>query len=279
MGLFWDLIHTDNYEGIPAAIEQLKQVLVEEPDSVSAHKTIGFLRSWQLGEMYRADTPDLGGIVAGLEEATAHLGKALEQTPGDPRIIIFKSTNEYMAAKQLNDVATEEIAKAAFLNSVDTWPELNNFVGGTTLSIFSTPGEADFTMALDYMWESLDLCADEVVDRASPLPQMQALIKDVARPGDKRACSNSWIAPHSYEGFWMFFGDLLTKAGEFDGARVMYEFSRESANYDSWKYKDVLEGRLANMEANFVNFSLPIHQQDPKYHPVAEWSCVVCHRQ
>ena len=59
----------------------------------------------------------------------------------------------------------------------------------------------------------------------------------------------------------------------------MYEYAKTSTTYDSWKYKDVLDGRLANIEANHENFSRPIAEQDPKFHPVAERSCVVCHQE
>ena len=72
--------------------------------------------------------------------------------------------------------------KSAFLAAVEAWPELNYFVGGTMLSIFSKPGDSDFESALYYV-ESVDLCAGEDVDRENPLPQMRAKIQDVKRAG------------------------------------------------------------------------------------------------
>ena len=77
----------------------------------------------------------------------------------------------------------------------------------------------------------------------------------------------------------MFFGDLLTKKGDFELARVMYEYAKTSKNYASWKYKDVLEDRLSNIPTYHENFLKPMTEQEPRYHPVAEWSCVVCHEQ
>ena len=194
-------------------------------------------------------------------------------------LIIFKSTNEYMAAKQIGDTAREAETKAQFLEAVEAWPELNYFVGGTMLSIYSQPGDEDFERAVEYMWLSVDLCAGETVDRENPLPQMTARIRDVRREGNARACSNSWLAPHGFEGFWFFFGDLLTKKGDLEVARIMYEFAKTADDYEGWAYKDILDARIANMESNRDNFRLPVPQQNPKYHPVAEWSCTVCHQQ
>ena len=76
----------------------------------------------------------------------------------------------------------------------------------------------------------------------------------------------------------MFFGDLLTKKGDLETAIVMYEFAKTSATYDDWSYRDVLEERILNAETNQRNFAMPINEQTPKYHPVAEWSCTVCHQ-
>lgn len=277
MASFWSLIHEARYEGIDAAIETLKSALEETPDDLNAHKAIGFFRSWQLAEAGRQGEVDLSVIVGGLQEASTHFQIALDQKD-DPRVIIFKSTNEYMAAKALENEELERETKAAFLEAVESWPELSYFVGGTMLSIFSQPGDEDFERALEYMWLSLDLCAGEEVTRQDPLAQMAEHIQDVRRPGRQRACSNSWIAPHSFEGFWMFFGDLLTKKGDFEVALVMYEFAKESQNYNTWRYQDVLDERIENLEANHINFALPNEEQSPKYHPIAEWSCTVCHQ-
>jgi len=277
MKRLWDNLQSGQYNNIAQAIEEIKPALALEPGELQANKAVGFLRTWQLGELYRLDTPDLGQLILGLDEASAHFARALEHE-NDPRLTIFKSTNEYMAAKQLGNTALEMETKAQFIEAVETWPELNYFVGGTMLSIFSQPGDPEFSQALEYMWQSVDLCAGEVVNRADPLPQMRARIRDERREGLARACSNSWLAPHSFEGFWLFFGDLLTKNGDLDLARAMYEFTQTAQNYERWPFKHVLEDRLANLQHNAMNFRLPVAEQDPKYHPVAEWSCTVCHQ-
>ena len=277
MGQLWENLHAGRYDNISNTINGLKMDLETNAEDIDAHKSIGFLRTWQLGEMYRSEQPDLGQLIQGLQEASDHFAVALDQE-NDPRLIIFKSTNEYMAAKQVGNETLEMETRRQFIDAVETWPELNYFVGGTMLSIFSQPGDGDFERALDYMWRNLDVCAGETVSRSNPLPQMRALIKDVPRTGVARACSNSWIAPHSFEGFWLFFGDLLTKSGDLTLARVMYEFVKTAQDYDGWRFKDVLEERLANLEYNQMNFRRPVAEQDPKYHPVAEWSCTVCHQ-
>jgi hypothetical protein len=63
-----------------------------------------------------------------------------------------------------------------------------------------------------------------------------------------RACWNSWIAPHNFEGFFLNFGDMLARANDLPNARAMYEAARLPKSYAQWPYRDVLERRLARLE-------------------------------
>src|SRR4029078_13030617 len=61
---------------------------------------------------------------------------------------------------------------------------------------------------------------------------------------------NSWIAPHNLEGFFLNFGDMLVKAGQPDAAVVMYGKAKRPRSYGTWRYRPVLEERIASAKAN-----------------------------
>jgi hypothetical protein len=52
--------------------------------------------------------------------------------------------------------------------------------------------------------------------------------------GKKRPCSNSWIAPHNFEGFFLNMGGMIVKQGDTATARRVYANARLSKTYDAW---------------------------------------------
>jgi hypothetical protein len=115
------------------------------------------------------------------------------------------------------------------------------------------------------------------VDRASP---DYARYMGLAKQGAKRACWNSAIAPHNFEGFFLNFGDMLVKAGDPATAVKMYGNAKLTPDYATWPYKQVLEERIANAAANVEVFQ----RQDPPAGAPAimirsTFACMGCHQQ
>ena len=54
MRVLWENMHAARYDNIPGAIEDIKSHLAMYPDDLEANKTVAFLRTWELGELYRA---------------------------------------------------------------------------------------------------------------------------------------------------------------------------------------------------------------------------------
>jgi hypothetical protein len=52
--------------------------------------------------------------------------------------------------------------------------------------------------------------------------------------GKKRACWNSWIAPHNFEGFFLNMGDMLVKVGDWRTAQKIYANAKLSPDYANW---------------------------------------------
>jgi hypothetical protein len=162
-------------------------------------------------------------------------------------------------------------------HAVAMWPEFNLFTSGYVMSI-NPPDSAPFKEGLAQQWETLDACFGEKVSRNSPaLGKYMAL---ETTEGPKRVCWNSWIAPHNWEGFFLNFGDMLARAGDLPNAQTMYEATRLSKTYGQWPYRDVLERRLARLDAlpDLLNAALP---QEAEFTSMinTRFSCMACHQE
>lgn len=98
------------------------------------------------------------------------------------------------------------------------------------------------------------------------------------RTGRKRACWNSWIAPHNLEGFFLNMGDMLVKAGDVRAARAIYANAKASHEYASWKFRDVLDARIADAETNVAAFNHP-GTTSTRLMIDSAFACMGCHEQ
>ncbi len=100
------------------------------------------------------------------------------------------------------------------------------------------------------------------------------------REGPKRACWNSWIAPHNFEGFFLNMGDMLVKAGQPDVARQIYAMARLTRDHAVWKYRDVLEERIRDADRNVPLFRQPTPAPgQPRMMVASRFACAGCHQQ
>jgi Integrase core domain len=104
-------------------------------------------------------------------------------------------------------------------DAILAWPEFNLFTAGYVMS--RQPADSDqFKEGIAWQWQNLDVCVDEKVDRTNP--DFAKYMRLESKQGPKRACWNSWIAPHNFEGFFLNMGDILVKAGDWQTARKIY---------------------------------------------------------
>jgi hypothetical protein len=75
-------------------------------------------------------------------------------------------------------------------------------------------------------------------------------------------------------------GDMLVKSGDWQTAQKIYAQAKLSPTYNQWKYKDVLEQRIADAQANVAYFNSDdpkldkLHQRIMIATPIA---CMACH--
>ena len=92
------------------------------------------------------------------------------------------------------------------------------------------------------------------------------VVKATAHSRDARACLNSAKAPHNEEGFFLNMGDMLTKSGDWRTARKIYAAAKQSPDYAQWPYREVLEQRIRDAEANVAAFNAEIRPGKKRAH-------------
>jgi hypothetical protein len=138
--------------------------------------------------------------------------------------------------------------------SIERWPEFNLFSIGYALS-GRPESSAAFREGLDMQWSTLDLCRRGRVDRTDPAFTGE-LGEGLNEPdlAKRRACYNSWIAPHNVEGFFLNMGDMVMRSGDWRTAQKVYALARQATAYPTWPYRDVLEARIRDAEHTVPEF-------------------------
>lgn len=96
------------------------------------------------------------------------------------------------------------------LDAIKAWPEFNLFTGGYVMSRLP-PASRQFRKGLEWQWQTLDKCIEGKLDRTNP-DFAQYMVRETTE-GKKRACWNSWIAPHNLEGFLSEYGGHARQIG------------------------------------------------------------------
>jgi hypothetical protein len=198
--------------------------------------------------------------------------------PHEARFLGFLASVTLVEAAIHKDEKLKRRGYYLMLDAIEAWPEFNLFTAGYTAS--GNPADsAAYRQALEWEWRDIDVCVNERVDRDNP--DFAKYMPLATSEGPKRACWNTWIAPHNFEGFFLNMGDMLVKAGEWRTARIMYANAKLSPTYAQWKFRDVLERRIAEAQANVTVFGAPRPDDTNRMRMMeaSPFACMACHRQ
>jgi len=267
-----------DYSALDAIIAELAQEAEAGDDTSRA--VLGFAHAWRLSEWQRQ--PDDPTVTAHAAKAAAAFAEASAAFPDDPRLVGFRGS--FLQARGSIE-GDDKLTRAGWFDTVaaaKAWPEWGKFTQAYGLVTLSTDHRR-FDDGIALYWDNLDECAGEPVPRG-PLdwrPYAEKLDHQ-GSPIDRRACTNTSVAPHNVEGFFMVFGDHLAKAGELDTARAMYD---NALNIDdgTWPHRAVAERRLADLASLPDRFAQPPARgevRDLTEMPVfgSAISCTVCHQ-
>jgi tetratricopeptide (TPR) repeat protein len=275
--LFWRTLHAGEYEEIPAALNALTGAYLENPNDAVTAAHIGWLHIWRLAESSRLDqvppTVTHDAILA-----RRYFQEAVQLNPDDARYLGFLASATMAEGSIHKDERLTRRGYFLMQSAVRAWPEFNLFTAGYGASRLPR-GSERFSEALERQWRTLDLCSGEKIDRTNP--DFGKYMSLATNAGPKRACWNSSIAPHNFEGFFLNMGDMLVKSGDWQTARKIYANARSSPTYAQWKFRDVLEARIGDAEANVAEFSASRDDADKtrtRMMVASPFACMACHQ-
>jgi hypothetical protein len=272
---FWENFHAGRYEAIPETLDLLTAAYLENPNDAETAAHIGFLHTWRISESARQEKAP-PTITDDVILAHKYFAEAVQLAPKDTRYQGFLAGTELIEGTIHKDEKLTRRGYFDLMDAKDAWPEFNLFTAGYVMSGLPVT-ESRYDDAVAYQWETLDRCAGEDVDRKSgSFAKYMAL---ETKEGTKRVCWNSWIAPHNFEGFFLNMGDMIVKQGDVATARNIYAQARLSKTYATWPYREVLEKRIEETDANVVRFRKPPRTE--KERPMmgaSAFSCMGCHQ-
>ncbi|HTS55025.1 MAG TPA: hypothetical protein VMH26_17270 [Burkholderiales bacterium] len=276
--LFWQVLHAGQYEQIPTVLQSLTAAYLANPTDAVTAAHVGWMHIWQLSESARLD-PVPAMITDDAILARRYFQEAVNLNPHEARYLGFLAATTLAEGSIHKDEKITRRGYYLMLDAIDAWPEFNLFTAGYVAS--GQPADSKpFKQALQWEWRDLDVCVNAQVDRANP-----TFVKYMAMEtteGPKRACWNSWIAPHNFEGFFLNMGDMLVKAGDWQTAQKIYADAKLSATYAQWKFRDVLEERIAQAQGNVAVFNGPAPgagRSRQRMMAASPFACVACHQQ
>lgn len=258
---FWNTLHQGKYDQIDQAIFLLTAAYLQNPHDPTLASHLGFLHIWKITERAREkQIPPT--IVNEIILAKKYFSDSYQLDPHDARILGFLGDSELVEGTIFQDPQQQVHGYFMLQDAIRQWPEFNLFTAGFVMSDLSANSK-NFKEALAWQWKTLDLCAGEKVNRDNP--DYTPYMKLETQTGPKRACWNSWIAPHNFEGFFMNMGDMLVKSGDVAAAQKIYRNAMLSKTYESWPYKNELLKRIAHPDKKNMLFN-------------SGYGCAACHQ-
>lgn len=278
---FWKHFHEGNYDSIPEILHLLKAAYIENPNNATLAAHIGFTHAWALSERIRLPKPS-ANVIDHATLANKYFKEAMQLDPSDIRLKGFHG--DFLMSEGSIDQDQKKIVKG-YLETKKVarqWPEWGDFTLSYPLSL-SNKTDKRFQESIDLMWHNADACACEKVDREHlDWKKYYPLLNTDLTEKNRRACWNTWIAPHNLEGFFIHFGDILIKSGDLKKGLMMYQNAKSVPEYESYPYKEVVELRIKNAQENLQRFNQAIEISNGNSNNVlminSKISCMGCHQ-
>jgi hypothetical protein len=273
---FFDDFHASRYSQSAARAAELDVAAEADPTAGRLSFDRALAHNWHLQELGRAPSKDAAAIQAEQRSLPGLFEVAYKNNPTDPRVGCFLGLQLVGAGRAMKDDQLFLQGIGVLHKAVEQWPEFNLFCLG--LAYDQLPAsDPDYKKAVDAALDNVDACAGEPVDRNNP--DISKYVSQATSEGPKRACWNTWIAPHNAEGFYLWVGDLLVKQGKVSAARAAYNDVKLIPEYEQWPFKHLLTDRLsANLDAKAALYQDADPSNDPAFGgEEVSRRCAVCH--
>ena len=273
---FWLALHGGRYEEINDVLDGLTAAYLQNPNDAETAAHIGFSHVWRVSESARLGKRS-ATVTDDIVLSHKYFSEAVRLRPDDSRFLGFLGGMEMAEGSVHGDEKLTRRGYFTLLDAKKEWPEFNDFTMGYSMSRLPHTDDK-YKDAVDYQWETLDLCAEQPVNRKTA--EYASFMSKETQKGPKRVCWNSWIAPHNFEGFFLNMGDMLVKQGNPDVARRVYADAKLSKTYETWPYRDVLEERIAQASDNVSIFRKPAPPGEKRRTMMIEsaFACMACHQ-
>ena len=277
--LFWRTLHAGDYEHIDAALQASTAAYLADPGDALTAAHVGWLHIWRLAESGRLEHR-LPTITDDAILARRYFEEAVALDPHDARFQGFLAAAQLAEGGIHRDPALMRRGESTMQAAVKAWPEFNLFTAGYVAST-APAGSADFRAGLEQQWRNMEACLGEPVDRADPdITRYRAA--GAAMSADKlRACGDTDAAPHNVEGFYLNFGDMLVKAGDWQTARKVYANATRLPDFARWPFAADLQQRIAQAPDNVAAFNGPgagRGKPGPQMMANSNAACMACHQ-
>lgn len=271
---FWNAFTQERYEEAAAVTEELERALEQDPSDAESSLLLAHSYLWRLSELGRnpaADPSEIPGLAFGAQAAFEY---ASALAPEDSRIWGWLGSVLVGNGHVTGNGEVLEAGLALIDQGVEVNVEFNGFV--LALAHYTAPVDSDeFELASDAMWASIEACAGFSVERDDP--DLARVVEAVYSEDAPQVCRSGPKAAHGLEGFLLFFGDLLTKAGDGDGARAMFAATRLVPSFETWPYRFLTEERENDLERRLAAYDTADPADDPRFVSDEPYNCSYCH--
>jgi hypothetical protein len=271
---FWETFTAQRIDDGTRASQLLESALGANPGDANLALLVAHSYLWRLSEFARSTTPDPSQLPALAGAAEAGFARAYAQAPNDARISGWLGSVMVGNGGATGDAEKLEAGHALVGQGVAAYPEFNGFVQSLVNASYPV-GSPQFDLALEAMWDNLDVCAGFTTDREEP--NVRQAVEAVLQGGADPACANTLRAAHNLEGFFLYFGDILVKANRETAARAMYDATRASPTFDLWPYRDTLTQRELDVTARLAAYANEDPSDDPALVAQEVFNCSYCH--
>lgn len=252
----------------------LEAVVAGDANDAKSALLLAHTNLWKLAEWGRDPKQDAAKLPVFALEAKTYFTKVRALDPSDARVLGWLGAVDVGTGKATNDAALVKEGEDLIAQGVAAHPEFNLFVQ-MLVSEELPASDPKFAAGVEAMWTTLDLCAGEKVDRKNPDFSKYAALETTMGP--KRVCWNGEAAPHNYEGFFLYMGDLLVKQNDAATAKILYANAKSWKTAASWPFLAELDQRVAGADARAALYADADPSNDPPLAGATPTQCATCH--
>lgn len=273
---FWATFHAGDIDALKAAQAKLVAARTAAPKDPTLPIVLGMSYVWANAENARAKTPmTLPEMMAAAQSTLANLQDGTKLAPDEPRAWAHLGTAMVTIGGATGDTAMRDQGQALVVQKtmpVEKAEAAFALAAAMSQAPLGTPG---FDQSIEYFFTAFEDCLDKKLDRTNPDFSGFDAKRTTSRPKD--VCFNQPHWPHAEEGNFLVFGDALVKANKIDAAKKAYAAALAVPEAATWKYKDVVTGRLAeDLTKRMRSYRVP--GATAASVGAAPFNCVQCHQ-